>query len=165
MWTAVPNTGDFGVRRLLHVVPAVAVLAGDRLGVRGHHRVEHVLLGHAVVAGRAGDGLQLRPVGELLDLREVRVAVDAGEPGVPVDRAGERRLRGFLPLSGRFGVAGEAVVVGRRLRRGGVRQGEGGEDDEEKDEPGAKPGERVRLSAIGHGFPRADYSDRTGPLQ
>ena len=38
---------------------------------------------------------------------------------------------GFLPLSGRFGVAGEAVVVGRRLRGGGICQGEGGEDDEE----------------------------------
>ena len=143
MWTAAPATGDFGVGRLHDVVPAVAVLAGDRLGVRVHHRVEGVLLGHAVVAGRAGDGLQLLPVGEFLDLREVRVAVDAREPGVSVDRAGERRLRGFLSLSGRLGVAGEAVVVGRRLRRGGIRQGEGGEDDEEKDEPGAEPGERV----------------------
>ncbi len=147
--------GGGGVGDPHDVVPAVAVLAGDRLGVGRHHRVEGVLLRHPVVAAAAGGGLELLAVRELLDLREVRVAVDAGEAGLAVDGAGERLLRGLLRLAGRLGMAGEAVLVRGRLRGCGRREGERGGEEEEEDEPGAEPAEEVEAGAVGHEYPRA----------
>jgi len=82
------------------------------------------------VAGGAVGRLQARRVREVRRLREVRVAIDAGEARLSVDRRGDA-LRGHedapavLTLRSGVAVAGEAVIVFRRL--GGERRRRGEE--------------------------------------
>jgi hypothetical protein len=78
------------------------------------------------VAGRAIDRLELRGVGEILELPEVGVAIDAGDPGLAVDRRAERGavdVQGpaLVGLQAGVAVAGQAVVIGlaREGRSGG----------------------------------------------
>ncbi len=108
-------------RRVVSPVAAEAIRLGRLPVGAGEPAVERVRGRRRVVAARAIHGPGLRRVGKIRRLAEIRVAVDAGESRLAVDRlprrfgAATKTRRAVGPLRVGVAVAGQAVFVGRRL--------------------------------------------------